>query len=56
MLFQCNNDEIMLFLDIDLKIGSGFLGRIRRNTVKGKRVVFPIMYSQVGSYSEFGKL
>nr|CAB3230942.1 chondroitin sulfate synthase 3-like [Phallusia mammillata] len=43
---QCKEDEIVLFLDVDLKIGPDFLNRVRRNTLMGKRVIFPIMYSQ----------
>ena len=46
-LFQCDDNEIVLFLDVDLKIGPDFLDRVRRNTKRGQRVIFPIMFSQV---------
>uniref|UniRef100_H2YKP6 Hexosyltransferase n=1 Tax=Ciona savignyi TaxID=51511 RepID=H2YKP6_CIOSA len=45
-VMQCKDDEIVLFLDVDLKIGPEFLGRVRRNTLQHKRVIFPIMFSQ----------
>ncbi|XP_076820934.1 chondroitin sulfate synthase 3-like [Clavelina lepadiformis] len=43
---QCDDNEIVLFLDVDLKVGPDFLGRIRRNTIQHRKVIFPIMYSQ----------
>nr|XP_002131646.1 chondroitin sulfate synthase 3-like isoform X1 [Ciona intestinalis] len=48
-VMQCNDDEIVLFLDVDLKIGGDFLGRVRRNVVQHERAIFPIMFSQYDS-------
>jgi len=45
--FQCDDNEIVLFDDGDLKIGPDFLDRVRRNAKRGQRVIFPIMFSQV---------
>ena len=47
LCLQCNFDDVVLFMDVDLSIQAEFLNRVRRNVVQHKRVVFPIMYSQV---------
>ena len=52
---QCKDDEIILFLDVDLSITSGFITRIRRNTIRGKQVFFPITFSQVCNIYSFSK-
>lgn len=43
------NDHIMCFMDIDLQLKKSTFNRIRANTIKGKQVYFPIMFSQYDS-------
>ncbi|XP_066149870.1 chondroitin sulfate synthase 1 [Euwallacea fornicatus] len=37
--------ELVLFIDVDIVFDTGFLQRVRQNTVLGKSVYFPILYS-----------
>jgi len=37
--------ELLLFIDVDIVFDNSFLQRVRRNTVLGKSVYFPILYS-----------
>ena len=41
-----NNNEIIFFCDIDLVFTREILLRIRRNTVQGQRVYYPVFFSQ----------
>nr|CAB3230931.1 chondroitin sulfate synthase 3-like [Phallusia mammillata] len=43
---KCHDDEIVLYMDIDMFITSDFLNRIKRNVVKNSTVMFPIPFSQ----------
>ncbi|KAJ8937489.1 hypothetical protein NQ314_011879 [Rhamnusium bicolor] len=40
-----DDDELMLFIDVDMVFDQKSLERIRRNTIKNKMVYFPIVYS-----------
>ncbi|RZC31789.1 CHGN and/or Glyco transf 7C domain containing protein, partial [Asbolus verrucosus] len=40
-----DNDDLALFIDVDMIIDSRSLLRIRQNTVKDKSIYFPIVYS-----------
>lgn len=40
------NDSLIFFVDIDLLFSNAFLQRCRLNAVQGKRVFYPMMFSQ----------
>lgn len=40
-----DHDDLLFFIDVDIVFGKNTLLRIRYNTVKGKKVYFPIVYS-----------
>ncbi|XP_054714814.1 chondroitin sulfate synthase 1-like [Uloborus diversus] len=39
-------DALLFFVDVDIVLSSGVLERIRLNTIKGKRVYFPVVFSE----------
>lgn len=39
-------DDLMLFIDVDIVFTSSALNRIRLNTLSGRRIYFPIVFSQ----------
>ena len=41
-----NENEILFFCDVDLVFTPDFLQRIRRNTIQGQRVYYPVFFSQ----------
>lgn len=41
-----NNDSLLFFLDVDMLFNQNVLNRVRRNTIMGKQVYFPIVFSQ----------
>ena len=41
-----NRNEILFFCDVDLVFAPDTLSHIRRNTVRGKRVYYPVFFSQ----------
>lgn len=43
---ECNNDSLLLFIDIDMVITETFLHRVRVNTIYERQVYFPIYYSE----------
>lgn len=43
-LFQ--QDALLVFIDVDFRISSDAVRRIRMNTVRGRQVYYPIIYSQ----------
>ncbi|XP_018119598.1 chondroitin sulfate synthase 3 [Xenopus laevis] len=43
---QFGNDTLLLFCDVDLLFTSDFLQRCRHNTIQGKQVYYPIVFSQ----------
>ncbi|GLG95693.1 Hexosyltransferase, partial [Gryllus bimaculatus] len=43
---QCAEDDLMFFIDVDMVFTSSALHRIRTNTIQGKQVYFPIVYSE----------
>ncbi|XP_039249648.2 chondroitin sulfate synthase 1-like [Styela clava] len=43
---KCSENDLMLFLDVDLIVTDNFFNRIRRNTIQNKSVYFPVTYSQ----------
>ena len=44
--FVKDKNEILFFCDVDLVFTSDLLHHIRRNTVQGKRVYYPVFFSQ----------
>ncbi|XP_050513631.1 chondroitin sulfate synthase 1 isoform X1 [Diabrotica virgifera virgifera] len=42
---ELQDDNLMLFIDVDMVFDRDSLQRIRRNTVQNKKVYFPIVYS-----------
>ncbi|XP_067211865.1 chondroitin sulfate synthase 1 [Linepithema humile] len=51
-------DDLMLFIDVDIVFTSSALNRIRLNTLPGRRLYFPIVFSQYDPkivYGEAGK-
>lgn len=51
-------DDLMLFIDVDIVFTSSALNRIRLNTLPGRRLYFPIVFSQYDPkivYGEDGK-
>lgn len=43
---QVNEDDLMLFIDVDMIFTKESLERIRKNTIYNKTIYFPIVYSQ----------
>ena len=41
---QFKDNELLFFVDVDLKIGSDFLSRCRLNAIQGRQVYFPIFF------------
>lgn len=51
-------DDLMLFIDVDIVFTNSALNRIRLNTLLGRRIYFPIVFSQYNPqvvYDEAGK-
>ncbi|XP_050448257.1 chondroitin sulfate synthase 1 [Cataglyphis hispanica] len=51
-------DDLMLFIDVDIVFTSSALNRIRLNTLSGRRMYFPIVFSQYDPkivYGDAGK-
>ena len=46
-ILQSSEDEIVLVMDVDMKITWEFLQRVRQNTIKNKKVFYPVSFSQV---------
>lgn len=42
---SAHEDDLLLFIDVDIVFDNNSLIRIRSNTIKGKKVYFPIVYS-----------
>lgn len=42
----CSLDDLMFFIDVDIVFNTDALLRIRFNTIKGRQLYFPIVYSQ----------
>ena len=40
------DDDLMFFVDVDISFESAALQRIRRNTIRGERIYFPVVFSQ----------
>lgn len=47
-------NDLLFFIDIDLQFDEKVFQRIRRNTIQGKQVYFPIIFSQFGDLSLIG--
>lgn len=47
-----SNDSLLTFIDVDISFTPDFLYRVRMNTVKGKQVYFPIVFSQYENVPE----
>ena len=43
---RLKNDDLMLFIDVDIVFNEAALYRIRANTIFGKQVYFPVVFSQ----------
>lgn len=43
---RCHSDALLFMIDVDILITSGALMRIRLNTLLGRQVYFPIVFSQ----------
>lgn len=43
---KCKDDDLIMFLDVDLVVTNDFFDRIRRNTIRHKSVYFPVTFSQ----------
>ncbi|OXU25276.1 hypothetical protein TSAR_010871 [Trichomalopsis sarcophagae] len=41
-----NDDDLMFFVDVDISFDVEALARIRRNTIRSKRIYFPVVFSQ----------
>lgn len=39
------NDDLMLFIDVDMVFNSDAIERVRKNTILNKKIYFPIVYS-----------
>lgn len=48
-------DDLMLFIDVDIVFTSSALNRIRLNTLPGRRMYFPIVFSQYDPKVVYGK-
>ncbi|XP_019882609.2 chondroitin sulfate synthase 1 [Camponotus floridanus] len=48
-------DDLMLFIDVDIVFTSSALNRIRLNTLPGRRMYFPIVFSQYDPKVIYGK-
>lgn len=44
-----NSNDLIYFMDVDMKFNREFLFRVRVNTIQHKQVYFPIMFRQYGS-------
>ncbi|XP_067010256.1 chondroitin sulfate synthase 1 [Anabrus simplex] len=56
---QCADEDLLFFVDVDMVFTSSALHRIRTNTIRGKQVYFPIVYSEFDPsivYNESGLL
>ncbi|XP_011501671.1 PREDICTED: chondroitin sulfate synthase 1 [Ceratosolen solmsi marchali] len=47
-------DDLMFFIDVDISFEMPILQRIRRNTLKAKRIYFPVVFSQYNPKIIFG--
>lgn len=55
---KLQSDDLMLFIDVDIVFTNSALNRIRLNTLLGRRIYFPIVFSQYNPqvvYGEAGK-
>lgn len=43
---QCNQNDLLFFIDVDITFTSSILHRIRMNTKQGSQVYYPIVFSQ----------
>ncbi|XP_076751112.1 chondroitin sulfate synthase [Xylocopa sonorina] len=43
---RLNNDDLMFFVDVDIAFTEAVLHRIRANTLLGRQVYFPVVFSQ----------
>ncbi|XP_003704206.1 chondroitin sulfate synthase [Megachile rotundata] len=43
---RLKNDDLMLFIDVDIVFNESALYRIRANTIYGRQVYFPVVFSQ----------
>ncbi|XP_026559759.1 chondroitin sulfate synthase 3 [Pseudonaja textilis] len=51
---QFDNDTLLLFCDVDLIFTPDFLQRCRANTIQGKQVYYPIIFSQYDPKVTYG--
>lgn len=48
-------DDLMLFIDVDIVFTNSALNRIRLNTLPGRRIYFPIVFSQYNPQVVYGE-
>lgn len=46
---QCPSDALMFFTDVDVAFTRDFLRRVRLNTIRGRSIYFPVVFSQYAS-------
>ena len=54
-IIQPRPNSLLFFCDVDLAFDTEFLNRCRLNTVKGKRVYYPMVFSQFNQTISLGK-